>query len=334
MSENRANIEITATSNRLNSGLRAAATKMGRWEAEIMQTSKRSGSATAAAFAGNFAANLASRGLDIAADQARAALDFDRQLVDLQIATGKTRGEMSAIADAARAVSSAVGLSSAEVLAGAQRYVAITGDVDGATTAMSSFARIARAAGAPVEDVSKAAAALRDNLNLDPSQFEAAFGGLIAQGKAGSVEVKDLAAELASLAPQFAQFKGAGGLGSVGELGAAFQIAKKGFGDANTAATGLKSMMTALTQNADRFAKAGIRVYDKDPKTGVKTLRNFSEIWADINKSKLVNDPTALGKAFGREEATRTFRMFQQYPALFEQLIAAGKEFGTVQQDL
>lgn len=272
--------------------------------------------------------------VDSLAQAAGEVANYEMQLTRFQIAGGRTAAQMGEMRAAIDRVSESTAVSREQIIAGAASYVALTGDADGAAAAMESFARISQASGSEVADVATAAAALRDNLKLDPKQFEAAFSSLISQGKAGAVEVKDLAGELAALAPQFAQFKTMGGLEGVAELGASFQVVRKGFGDASQAATGLRSMMTAMVQNADKFEKAGVRIFDKDPKTGAKTMRRLSDIWGDINDSKLVKDPQLLGKAFGREEARRAYEMFLEHKDLYSDLIKAGQDYGTVQRDL
>ena len=261
-------------------------------------------------------------------------LSFEKSLTRMQVAAEKSSGEMANVRDSIVATSRATAMSREEILAGGQAYLAATGDAKGLVDMMQLLAKTAQATGAKTDDLAKVAAKLRDNFGIQNAKdMESALSSLIQQGKTGSVELSDLAANLASVAPQFASFGNVGGVSGVGELGAAMQVVAKNFGSATEAATGLRSMMSALTQNAERFEKAGVRIYDKDPKTGEKRMRNLSEIWDDINKSKLVKDPTLLGKAFGQQEAKRAYDALKQYPELYDQLIAAGKDFGAVGRD-
>lgn len=259
--------------------------------------------------------------------------DFEKQLVRFQVTSGKSTSAMHAFRGSIMRISKETAIAHDEILGGASAYVALTGDVAGAERAMESFARIAQASGSSTAEVATAAAALRDSFAIDPADFEKAFSSLISQGKAGAVELKDLASELSSVAPLFAQFGSMGGLGGVGQLGAALQVARKNFGSASEAANGLRGMMVALQANAKRFEKAGIRVFNKDAKTGAKTMRNFSDIWHDISNSKLVNDPTLLTEAFGREEAKRAFDALSKHSGLYDELIAAGQNYGAVTED-
>ncbi len=343
----KAMIEIGASSKGLQSGLSEAKKKVSRFKTDVgrfvreAQSPTKSKGGKGGGFGAGFVGGLASGGLGMVSgalgEVAGDVVDLEDKLARFQIAASRTPDQMAKLRAELDRISRSTAQNRSEILDGAASYVAITGDADGAAAAMESFARVGQASGSSMADVAAAAAALRDNLNLDPKSFEAAFSALIAQGKAGAVEIKDLAGELAALAPQFASFKmdtADGGLASVAELGAAFQVARKGFGSASMAATGLKSMMTALVQNATKFEKAGIKIFDKNPRTGQKTMRNFSNIWSQLNRSDLVKDPTKLLKAFGRVEALDTFRMFNKFPGLYHELLAASEDVGTVQRDL
>lgn len=274
-----------------------------------------------------------SAGLGLA-DMAREALDFDKSLTRIQVAASMSDSSLASLRASLLQTSRDTATAKEEILAGGQAYLAATGDAKGLVDMMQLLAKTAQATGAKTNDLAQVAAKLRDNFKIDNvTDMERALSGLIQQGKAGSVELSDLAANIASVAPQFADFGSVGGVAGVAELGAAMQVVAKGFNTASDGATGLRSMMTGLVQNADRFEKAGVRIFDKDPKTGAKTMRNFSAIWHDINTSKLVKDPKLLGDAFGREEARRAYDQLKKYGPLYDELISAGQDFGAVNRD-
>ncbi|MBA2718934.1 MAG: phage tail tape measure protein [Chloroflexi bacterium] len=265
--------------------------------------------------------------------------DFEKNLVRLQIAAGKTPAQMDAMRQAILDVSKATGVSNDDILAGTQAYVDLTGDINGAEASMSTFARVAQASGASVADVASAAAALKQ-AGVGMDQMEATFSGMITQGKAGAVSLKDFAGELSKLAPRWAKFNEGMTTNGVSQLGAAFQIARQGFGSASEAATGLQATMGALTLNARQFEAAGVKVYDTH-KDGSKTLRTFEQILGSIEQSKLIKDPTLMTKALGSSEAEQTVAMLlKSRQALagttseYDKLIAAGMDAGAVQRDL
>lgn len=258
--------------------------------------------------------------------------DFEKALVRTQIASGKSSAEMARTRASILAISRATGIAAGEILNGAQAYIDLTGDVAGAESAMTSFARIAQASGASVSDVATATAALKESMKLDSRDIEAAFSGLIQQGKAGAVSLRDLAGELSAVAPRFAKFGGSGLLG-IADLGAALQIVRKGFGSASEAATGLEALMGALSLNADKFAAANVRIF-KTGRDGKKEFRGFVDIIDSIARSRLAKDPTALTKAWGSKEAAQAFDMLVANRKELEKIYAAGQDAGAVQRDL
>ena len=88
-----------------------------------------------------------------------------------------------------------------------------------------------------MDDVATTGAALSQSLKIDPADFEKAFSILNSQGKAGAIELKDLAGEMASLAPQW-QRAGSSGVEGMTNMGAALQIVRRNFGSASEAAPG------------------------------------------------------------------------------------------------
>jgi TP901 family phage tail tape measure protein len=290
------------------------------------------------------AAGLLSGGLGIQAaggltDMLGDVIAFEKSLTRFQIASGKSSTEMAALRNSIIDVSKATGVAATEILGGAQTYVDLTGDVKGAEAAMTSFARIAQASGSSVSDIAGAAAAL-SQAGVEAKNFEATFSGLIAQGKKGAVGLKDFAGELASLLPRWAKFNEGTTVTGISQLGAAFQVARQGFGSASEAATGLEALMGALSLNAKKFAAANVKLFDVDKK-GVKTFVQFDQILDSIGKSSLMKDPTKLTKALGSKEASQTLDMLIRAKQTatdtgnaFSDMVAAGEDIGAVGRDL
>lgn len=248
------------------------------------------------------------RAFDLIASQADEVVNFERGIARMAIAQGKSNDEMAAFRQQLVHVSDETGVARGEILQGASAYQALTGDTAGAAAAARTFARVSQATGSTVADVATTAAALGQNLGVLPEQLEDAFSILNVQGKAGAIELKDLAALMASLSAQSQRFKGGKGVEGMAEAGAALQVIRRNFGSASEAATGFESLMSSIVKNAKNLEKAGVKVFDKNPKTGRKTLRGFSEIIESIGRSKLMKDPTLLSKALGRVEAERALQ--------------------------
>jgi TP901 family phage tail tape measure protein len=341
MSDARANIEITASSRRLASGLSAARSTLNSWASAAARGidkafEKVKPGKTASSAIGNFLGGLATRGLDVLVDAAQDVRTFERNLIRYQITTNGTAASTAALRSQIRGVSRDTGIASDQILAGASQYVALTGDANGAKNAMTAFARIAQASGSSVDDVASATAALRTSMGLDSKDIEAAFSGMIVQGKQGAVELKDMAGELSALAPQFASFRGAKGLGGIRELGAALQVVRTGAGSASMAATNLRALMTQIADPKviNKLSALKIRIFDKDPATGLTTMRSASDIINDLAKNQKLLDPRVMAKVFGREEARAALRSLQQNVDMYGELRRAAEDTGAVQRDL
>lgn len=337
----KAEIEISAHSRTLGAKLREARAKFTTFGNELKRNvfgKELVGGSFLGKAGASMVGNIGARAFGAASgflqEQAVNAYSYQDALKRLQIQSGKTAAEMSAVDAAITSSSNATGIAKSEVMDAARKYVSLTGDLDGATASVKSWARAAQASESSVADIASTAQALRDNLKIDPKDTEAAFAALITQGKEGAVELKDLAGLMSQITPLMAQFGGGTGLGGLRELGASVQVVRKGFGSAEETITGVQSLMTAIIKNAKNFQKAGVQVFDKDPKTGVKTLRSFKDIIAAIGESKLMKDPTKLEKAFGRVEAFRAFLQLKDNRDMLDSLISKSTDVGVVQRDL
>lgn len=267
------------------------------------------------------------------ASMAGEAIKFEETLTRLQIQSGKSSEAMADFRQRVKDVSDATTLSRTSVLAAANQYVTLTGDMDVATASMETLARVAVASGGDITEIATAAASLQQQLNIDPGDLEQAFSIIVAGGKEGAVELKDLASLLPSVAAGFRRF-GKTGKDGLAELGAMMQLTKQGFGSAGEAITGLEAMMTSLQKNADRFESKQIKIFQRDAR-GRKTsqLRSLGEIVKDISASKLAKNPTLLAKAFGRVEGLKAFQELVKVPGALEALIAKTREAKDISQD-
>jgi TP901 family phage tail tape measure protein len=233
----------------------------------------------------------------------REVLDFERKLTRLGIQAGRSSSEMARFRDRVRNVGRVTGAGADQVLEGARAFVSATGNFEGASQALETFAKVAVASGAEMADVTKTAAGLQKTLKIDPSDFEQAFGILLEAGKAGSVELRELSTVLGSTAPLFAKF-GKEGTTGLKDLAAAFQVIAPEFGfSAQEAATGLRGLFVSLQKNRDRIKRElRVDVFQK----GTKELKNFDQILREFASSDRARDSRRLFKALGRAEAVRT----------------------------
>lgn len=255
-------------------------------------------------------------------------LSLEEGLTRLGIQGGKTVAEMNAFREQMLRVSEETGLAAQEILDGARAYVSLTGDIEGAEKSMDLFAKVATASGATMEDITRTAASLRQNLKIDPKDFEKAFSTLLAQGKQNAIELKDTATILSGVAPLFSKF-GITGTEGLTEMGAALQLVRQGFGSAEEAAVGFRGMMVAFLRNEKRFRKLGIQIFEK--RGGRRRLRRLSLIVEELARKGLSEDK--LIEAFGRVEGARAFIELAKVPGKMEEIAAATRDVNDVMED-
>jgi hypothetical protein len=259
-------------------------------------------------------------GIGALAAEAKKLMDFETRVVRLGIASRSSAQRMAQLKTQIFAVGQARGLDPNALLGGVEKFVALTGDIEAAAKALDAFGMVASATGSNVQDITVAAAALSTNLGVSGDLMKDAFAGLVAQGKAGAVELKDMAAELAGLTPQFATFNKVGVEG-LRELGALLQLARQGFGSAAETATGMTSLMTKLVKNARQLKAVGVNVFETGP-NGEKRLRNMADIIFELG-DKTQGDPAKLMKAIGDIEAYKALLpILKEGRAEFEKLVA------------
>jgi TP901 family phage tail tape measure protein len=328
-----ANIQITAGTAGLASGLRSAAGMIRGFASSAGQQIKNGIGAPRRlmGLATDFAAiGLAMRGLDRLSQQGKNFLEFDDALTRFGIATRSTPEQLQAVGKAARDTSSAVGLDAREVLAAGRAYVDLAGGANFTLNKMRVLAAAARASGSDTKDMAGMMYQLTRSMKVTDAQMEDTIGGLINQAKDGAIEAAQMSREFAGMMPVFARFGVIGREGAV-QLGAMYQVTRDGFDSAAEAATGMLRLMSGMQRHADKFAKAGVQVFKKGSKS---ELREISAIMDDISKSPLAHDTQALIKAFGRSEAWRTYQLIAESVPRLKELEAAGRANGVVQQDL
>lgn len=328
-----ANIEITASSNRLPAALRQA---MGMVQGFATKTSSIMGSALrpvgdiAKRAIGHAMGNLATRGIDVLVDTGSDILKFEESLTRFGIETRRQPSQLTAVRDGIRSLSTQIGVSALDILGAGRAYVDLAGAEAFSMEKMSLIARAAQASGSDVKDMAELMFTLTENMKVPDNQLEDTIGGLVNQAKDGSIHFRELAHELVALAPVYSQYGISGREGAI-QLGGLMQIARRGFGSASEAGTGVLRILRSIPQHASKFRKFGIEVFEKGSKND---LDRFLNIIQKIKTSKLSLDREALIKAFGRTEGERFYQLLSQTTDQYDKLVAAGRENNVVQRDL
>jgi len=344
-------VELQARANGLNATLREVRAKFGKFADDVGGMMRRGWSSAfgkgkekkgpqegflrgAGKHAvGNLMASGFERALGAVGNIAKGTLDFEEKLTRLQIQANETPETMRAFATSVREASDATGIGKDKILDGANAFVTLTGKMSIARESAATFAKVAQATGSEVNDIATTGAAAFQNLGIEAKDFEQFFSGMTAQGKMGAVELKDLATELSTIAPQWAQFGSGKGLQGARELGAALQIVKRGFGgDAAETVTGLNNFLTAVTKKSARFRDAGVASFF-NVKGGKKELKSVFEIVDLISKSRISKDPEALTKALGSSEAYRAFIQLRDGRKDMQGFVDAAMDGSVIQRD-
>jgi hypothetical protein len=218
----------------------------------------------------------------------------------LKIAMGANNVEFEKFRANLRGLSLQRGIGEEQILGAAAAYQALRGNAEETAEIMPILSDFANATGADLETLAKVAAGAADTMGLSGQQFALAMGAWAKQGKMGSVELKNMAAELPQLGASFGAFAGQKGVQGAEQLGAWMQVLAKGTQDSSEAATQLSALMGAMIQHADKLKKVGIDVL------GQPLVESVEQILA-----KTKGNPILVQALIGdRKEANRAIAQF------------------------
>ena len=161
-----------------------------------------------------------------------------------------------------------------EIAEGLNVLVASGIDPTKALDYMNVIGRTATGEQAVIEDISRTAFAVTDNLKVPVSELGKAMDILAMSGKEGRFELKDMASAFPSLTAG-ASMLGMKGTPAVASLGAALQVAMKGAGEASEAANNLENFIQKVTSPL--------------------AVKNFEEVFG-VNLKRVLLDAAAQGR--------------------------------------
>lgn len=161
-----------------------------------------------------------------------------------------------------------------EIAEGLNVLVASGIDPTKALDYMNVIGRTATGEQAVIEDISRTAFSVTDNLKVPISELGKSMDILAMSGKEGRFELKDMAAAFPSLTAGAAML-GMKGTPAVASLGAALQVAMKGAGEASEAANNLENFIQKVTSPL--------------------AVKNFEEVFG-VNLKQVLLDAAAQGR--------------------------------------
>lgn len=221
------------------------------------------------------------------------------KLTDIAITADIPREKIAAIGQSLGKLAATTGQTREALAGGLQVLVASGLDADRAMASIEAIGKTATASGAEVEDVSKTVFSLLDNLKVAPGDAIRAMDMLVAAGKAGRFELKDMAKYFPGMTADAAKL-GLTGTAAVSALGASLQIALKGAADPADAANNMKNYLAKLTapETVKHFQKFGVNLEKEFKSWTEKGLNPIEESLRLIQK--LTNgDSFKIGELFG-----------------------------------
>ena len=204
------------------------------------------------------------------------------------------RQDPAAIIAEARAVADATAGDTNEALAGLQKFVAKTSDLATGRAILGDMARLAKVTSSSLDDMVDAAGDVSKQLGNVPGNAEktkAIMTVIAAQGKLGSVEIKDLATQMAKVASS-SGFVAGGQDKAIIEMGILAQTARGtgGAASANQAATSVASFASDIMSKPGQKALAGkVNIWADDKHTQMRPMQ-------DIMKSMLTYTGGSMDK--------------------------------------
>lgn len=180
------------------------------------------------------------------------------------------------LGDATKTALGIRGTKTSDVLSSMQRYVQMTGDLEGARANAGTFATAARATGSTEEEIAATAATMREKFGIkDPGEMRQALARMTFQGKSGAFEMKDASqffTEIGAAGQRFGLDKGVEGVSTLGGLA---QLAMKSAGSGAKASTGVQAMLRQLVaKSSDIKSMTGTDVFTDATKTKTRNVQD------------------------------------------------------------
>lgn len=206
------------------------------------------------------------------------------------------------------------GISSEDIGLAASKYVDLTGDLQAARDNMQTFATVASATGAKVDDVATAAATLGKKFDVKSvDDMQKVMAVLTFQGKGNALMMKDLAGQFQKLAAAGSAFGLGTGPDAVAKLGGLMQVARGGTKSAQSAGTAVENIFKQL------IAKPQLSKYVYG-KNGQK--KDIDQILVDtisgVGGGNMKNKETQLSKLFGAQGYRGITPLLGEYRKAFE----------------
>jgi len=235
----------------------------------------------------------------VGVQELRRVMSLEERLERLGVAAGKSTEEMQAFRVGVNdmATMDDINVDPSEIIAAVEAIQETLGDFDFADSIKRELGLAIQATGSAGREIGALVSSMSDKFGFETKdEILEALDLLARQGKAGAIELSDLASLGPKVFSAYARL-GEGGLNGLAEAGALMQVFKGGVGDASSAATVFENIIGNLSDTAriKKLRAVGIAIKDT---TGA--LKAPAEILKEVI-TKAGGDDIKLGSIFDTE---------------------------------
>ena len=265
----------------------------------------------------------------------KAFATIERRMERIGITADASAKQTAAALDTVRQVANDLGAPVENVIEGLENLVSSGKSLDEALAFLPSVAGTAHAADAAFGDMATTADAIGSSFKITAGEMDRAFDILAKGGKAGKFELKDMAAELPSLAPAFAAlgYKGEEGLK---KLTAALQTVRLETGTSSEAATSFMDVLTKMESETmkNNFKRFGIDIR-KEMARARREGRDTLDTFIDLSSKAVKGDLSKLPQLFTDKQMLIGMRALINNTATMSGYMRdLGNATGTVRNDV
>lgn len=262
--------------------------------------------------------------------------NIERTLTRIGINADASREQMAGVYAELQQLAQATATPVENIVSGLDSLIASGKSLEEAMALIGSVSATAQAAGADFGQMATTADAVSNSFGIAGENMQSAFDILAMGGKAGKFELRDMAAELPSLAPAFAAL-GYEGEDGLKRLTAALQTVRMETGTSGEAATSFMDVLTKMNSVtvSNSFAKQfGIDIREEMEKAkaaGEDTLEAFIR----LSKEAVNGDMSKLPLLFTDKQMLIGMRALMNHTGEMRDLFGElGSAAGTVAKDL
>ncbi|HEV7246774.1 MAG TPA: phage tail tape measure protein [Shinella sp.] len=261
-----------------------------------------------------------------------AAADAQAALSEIGIKADLSQAQLGVLQQRLAGMAPRVNQFTSDLRAGVDTMLTMGLGVDQAMGSIEAIGKASTATGATMTDLSAASVSAMQNLNVLHTDIPKMLDGMTSAGNAGAFEMRDMATYFPQLTAS-AKSLGIEGVDGILDMASALQVARRGAGDASTAANNMGNFLGKIMspEVMKRFKGFGVDVtkeLKKAHKQGISPIEHFIKL---IDKSTKGGQADLLGQLFGDKQVLDFVRPmladFQDYIKIRED---AERASGTV----